>query len=107
MTEEEGYDPNPRDSKDTAAFGVVTAIATSVLFFFIFRGINWLLIKYYFNGGSGVSEHFIYMMAVLANVIPMRLFTKHRRDYALRGLIGTVLLMVFLVLVYFKVDIFG
>ncbi len=89
------------DSQDNFFNGITTAIATTILFFFIWKGVSYVLSNYIVDDWSGFSLRFICIAAVVANAIPMYLFNKYERGLAMRGLVAGTMLIVIGIIIYF------
>ena len=93
-----------QDSQDTFLNGLLTGIATPVLFYFIWSGLSYVLSNYILDNWSGFTFKFICIASVVANAIPVYLYNRYERGVALRGIVGMTILMVFAIIFYFWDD---
>ncbi len=89
------------DRQDTFLNGFITAIATTTLFFFIWKGVSYVLAEHILNDWDGFSLKFICIASVVANAIPVYFFNKYERGHALQGLVSATMFMVFGIIYYF------
>jgi len=101
------YEPKQIDGRDTLLNGALIGLAVPFLGYFLFTGVNMLLLKSdTFSGGGGFSLKFICMLAVLSNTLPIQIFHKQHRDRASRGVMMVTMVMVFGLLYYFRDQLF-
>ncbi|MFK7904899.1 MAG: hypothetical protein AB8B69_07235 [Chitinophagales bacterium] len=89
------------DPQDTFLNGLITAIATTTLFFFIWKGTSYALSKYILDDFGGFSLKLICIASVVANAIPVYFFNKYERGHALQGLVSATMFMVLGIMFYF------
>ncbi|MGB0931079.1 MAG: hypothetical protein ACPGVB_09905 [Chitinophagales bacterium] len=89
------------DSQDNFFNGATTAIATTILFFFIWKGVSYVLSNYLIEDFDGFSLKLMCIAAVVANAIPMYFFNKYERGLAMRGLGSATMLIVLGIAFYF------
>ncbi len=108
--------------QDSFVNGLIAALTFTFLSYWFLAGIEYLLLSYgksisdsmgwdklsyYFGQFDGFSEKTHYVMSLAGNVIPAGIFERQARGYSIRGLVLTVLVMLFGVIFYFWGDFVG
>ncbi len=102
------HEPERIDGRDTFLNGALIGLAVPFLGYFLFTGLNTLLLKFdVFGGGGGFSLKFVCMLAVLANILPIQIFHRQHRDSASRGVMTVTMLLVFALVYYFRDQLLG
>lgn len=87
--------------KNTILFGVIQGLVFPVLFFFILREVNLLLIEYYFGRPPGLSQQFTAILAIASNLIPLLIANRSRATMTMRGIMSSTLVLTAIVVAYF------
>ncbi len=90
--------------KNSIVFGVLQGIGFPLLFFFILKEVNLLLIEYYFGRPPGLSDKFISILAIAANLIPLLVANRNKNTMAMRGIMTATLILTAVVIAYFWRD---
>ena len=93
--------------RNTLVLGIIQGIVFPALFFFLFMELNQLLIKYYFGRPPGLSERFMAILSIGANLIPITLANKNGNTMTMRGIMTSTLVLTAIVVVYYWQDFKG
>ena len=85
--------------RNTILFGIVVAVITPVVAYFVLtllnQGLEALDLQTRSGGAFSLSRRLILLMSVCANVLPFEYFRKYRFDNALRGVVVPTLVYLF------------
>lgn len=95
------------DKRDTTLNGIIVGLAVSVIAWFLFSGLNKLVPSVFPVMADGFSQSLIFIMAVVANIIPVQMFNNQDRGLAMRGVISVIMLGVLAWLGWFLATKFG
>lgn len=93
--------------RNTVVLGIIQGIVFPALFFFLFTELNELLIKFYFGRPPGLSQRFIAILSIGANLIPITLANRNQNTMTMRGVMSSTLILTAIVVVYFWQDFKG
>lgn len=83
-------------------FGILMGIATTFFAYFVLQGLNSALQNTLMEGMQGFSYRFICILSVCANILPLAILNRQYRHNAAKGLMTFTVVMVFVVLFYFR-----
>ncbi len=87
--------------------GIVTGIAFPIIIFVLLWEINIVLVDNRIMPNEGFKARFLWVLSVVANVIPAGMYVKSKKDEALKGIVGVTLLIVFGLLIYYNKNFFN
>lgn len=90
------------DTRDSGVNGLIVGLATMLIAFFLFKGLNLLVPKMIPQMTDGFSLRLICVLAICSNIIPFQIFLKQGRALATRGLMSATFLGIAAWIVYFK-----
>jgi hypothetical protein len=86
--------------RNTLIFGVIQGLVFPALFFFVLKALNdWVLKDY--MGSDGITEKFIAILSIGANLIPITLANRNRETLTMRGIMTSTLILTAVVVVYY------
>ncbi len=91
---------------DNIVPGLIAGICIPILFFFLVKGIGWLLASYVFDSFNGFSLKLNCILAIVANLIPFQIFNRQGRYRAMQGVVGMTFILIAAVLIYFRGSFF-
>ncbi len=90
--------------RNTLLFGVLQGLVFPLLFFFILKEVNVLLIEHYFGRPPGLSDRFIAILSIGSNLIPVTIANRSGYAKTMRGIMTSTLIITAVVVVYFWAD---
>ncbi len=93
--------------KDSIIPGLVAGICIPIVFFFIVKGLGYLLGAFLFDGFNGFSLKLNCILAIVANLIPFQIFNRQGRYRAMQGVISMTFALIAAVLIYFRSAFFS
>lgn len=94
------------DPGDTVFNGIIAGVTAPFICFFILLGLDWLIGFFLKIPGGVFSIKFMATVSVVANILPLQVFSRQERGIALKGLVGTTFLLIFALVWYFRDQIF-
>lgn len=94
-------------NRNTALFGLIMGLAYS---FLVYNALHWLndwLFTTVFPGKQGLSDKFIAIISVVSNVFPIGILNKQFRYETAKGMMMTTMILVFVVLYFFRAELLG
>ncbi len=93
--------------RNTIIVGIVQGLVFPALAFLLLFELNQLLIEYYFGRPPGLSDRFLAIIAIAANLIPLTLANKSQSPNTMRGIMSSTLVLTAIVVVYYWQDFKG
>ncbi|MCB0514599.1 MAG: hypothetical protein R2798_01135 [Chitinophagales bacterium] len=87
--------------------GLIIGLCTPFIAYFIFSGLNSLLVHWYHDEISGFSLRFICILSLLANTLPLRFLYARKRYEAARIVMIITVIGAFGILFYFRDGFFS
>lgn len=95
-----------QDHRDSFLNGVIAGIAFPIIFYFVFKGIGWLIAYLFIPGWWGFTDKLSFSVGIVSNIIPFRVFTRNEFGYAMQGIITITFVLMFIVMYYFRQQFF-
>lgn len=92
--------------RDTFNNGFLAGISFPVIFYFLFKGVGWLLTLTLLPGWPGFSDKLSVSVGIVANAIPFSVFTRREWGYAMRGIVTITFILIFSTMYYFRDQLF-
>lgn len=93
--------------RNTLIVGIIQGLVFPALAFLLLFELNQLLVEYYFGRPPGLSERFLAIIAIAANLIPLLLANKSQSAKTMRGVMTSTLALTAVVVVYYWQDFKG
>lgn len=94
-------------NRDSVLFGMLLALAFSFIVFNALNFFNDILFTSFFEGRRGLSDKFISILTVVSNVLLIGLLNKQFRYQSSKGAMMTTMILVFVVLYFFRNELLG
>jgi hypothetical protein len=91
-----------QDHRDTFSNGFIAGLAFPIIFYFVFKGIGWLIAYFFMPEWWGFSDKLSFSVGIVANIIPFRVFTRNEFGYAMQGIISATFILIFGAMYYFR-----
>ncbi len=92
---------------DSLANGIVAGICFPIIFFFLIDLGIGVALAYILDNFNGFSLKLTSVLAIVSNIIPVQIFHSQGRGLSMRGVVFTTLILVAIVLIYFRSSFFG
>lgn len=91
-----------QDYRDSFFNGFIAGISFPIIFYFVFKGLGYLIAYFFIPGWWGFSDKLAFSVGIVSNVIPFRVFTNNEFGYAMQGIITATFVGIFAAMYLFK-----
>ena len=91
-----------KDPRNTWLNGIILGLATPFIFYFIIKGVSYVLAEYVIERFSGFSLRLMCILALVSNIIPFQIILRQERLKTLQGIVFSTLILLFALIYYFR-----
>jgi len=93
--------PPLKDPQDTWLNGIIAGITAPIIIYILIQGISAMLASL-IEPFDGFSTRLMYIIAIVGNIIPLQIFNRQERGYAMYGVIAVTLVLTFALIFEFS-----